>query len=112
MGKQMTRIKQAGAPVLVVGYHSVQSPENNAAIMDGVRKTYDGPLDLARDLMVINVTKDTIKVRMAVVDEYVLPPDVTPAYVAAPRTDQKKPSEKIEAGKWKGYTPPAMPKKQ
>ena len=45
--------------------------------MDGVRKTYDGPLALARDLMVINVTKETIKVRMASVDEYVLPPDVT-----------------------------------
>lgn len=57
-------------PRLAVGYHSVQSPENNAAIMDGVRQTYDGPLALARDLMVINVTKDTIKVRMAVVDEY------------------------------------------
>lgn len=68
-GKVMSTVK----PRLAVGYHSVQSPENNAAIMDGVRKTYDGPLALARDLMVINVTKDTIKVRMATVDEYVLP---------------------------------------
>ncbi len=67
-------------PRLAVGYHSVQSPENNAAIMDGVRKTYDGLLALARDLMVINVTKETIKVRMATVDEYVLPPNVTEAY--------------------------------
>ena len=96
---------------LAVGYHSVQSPENNAAIMDGVRKTYDGPLALARDLMVINVTKDTIKVRMASVDEYALPPDVTEAYKKAPRTAEKKPSEYIEAGKWKDYTPPPMPKK-
>ncbi len=53
-GKVMSAVK----PRLAVGYHSVQSPENNAAIMDGVRKTYDGPLALARDLMVINVTKD------------------------------------------------------
>jgi hypothetical protein len=68
-GKVMSAVK----PRLAVGYHSVQSPENNAAIMDGVRKTYDGPLALARDLMVINVTKETIKVRMATVDEYVLP---------------------------------------
>ena len=74
-------------PRLAVGYHSVQSPENNAAITDDVRKTYDGPLALARDLMVINVTKETIKVRMATVDEYVLPPDVTDAYKKAPRTD-------------------------
>jgi ribonuclease Z len=105
-GKVMSAVK----PRLAVGYHSVQSPENNAAIMDGVRKTYDGPLALARDLMVINVTKDEIKVRMAVVDEYVLPPDVTDAYKKAPRTDEKSPSAYILEGKWKEYTPPPMPK--
>jgi len=105
-GKVMSQIK----PRLAVGYHSVQSPENNAAIMDGVRSTYDGPLALARDLMVINVTKDDIVVRMATVDEYVLPPDVTKAYVDAPRTDEKSPSAAILSGKWKGYTPPPMPK--
>ena len=82
------------------------------SITDGVRKTYGGPLALARDLMVINVTKKTIKVRMAVVDEYVLPPDVTQAYKDAPRSDDKSPSELILSGKWKGYTPPPMPKKQ
>jgi ribonuclease Z len=97
-------------PRLAIGYHSVQSPENNAAIMDEVRKTYDGPLALARDLMVINVTKETINVRMAVVDDYVLPPDVTPAYIKAPRSGQKKASEYITGGKWKDYTPPPMPK--
>ena len=107
-GKVMATLK----PRLAVGYHSVQSPDNNAAIMDGVRKTYDGPLVLARDLMVINVTKEAIKVRMAVLDEYVLPPNVTPAYRKAPRTDKKSPSEDILKGKWEGYTPPPMPKKQ
>lgn len=106
-GKVMSAIK----PRLAVGYHSVQSPENNAAIMDGVRKTYEGPLALARDLMVINVTKDHIEVRMATVDDYVLPPTVSEAYKQAPRTDQKSPSKEIEAGKWKGYTPPPMPDK-
>jgi len=106
-GKVMSGIK----PRMAVGYHSVQSPENNAAIMDGVRSTYDGPLTLARDLMVINVTKDDMVVRMATVDEYVLPPNVTQAYKDAPRSDQKHPSKYISSGKWKGYTPPPMPKK-
>ena len=106
-GKVMSQVK----PRLAVGYHSVQSPENNAAIMDGVRKTYAGPLALARDLMVINVTKDDIEVRMASVDEYVLPPNVTEEYKKAPRTDTKSPSKEILAGKWKGYTPPPMPKR-
>ena len=107
-GKVMAEVK----PRLAVGYHSVQSPENNAAIMDGVRKTYDGPLALARDLMVINVTKETMKVRMAVVDEYVLPPNVTQAYNDADRSGEKKASKFITDGKWEGYTPPEMPEKQ
>jgi ribonuclease Z len=107
-GKVMSAVK----PRMAVGYHSVQSPENNAAIMDDVRKTYAGPLTLARDLMVINVTKENIEVRMAIVDEYVLPPNVTPAYVKAARSGQKHASEYITSGKWKGYTPPAMPKRK
>ncbi len=106
-GKVMSAVK----PRLAVGYHSVQSPENNAAIMEEVRKTYDGPLALARDLMVINVTKKQINVRMAVVDEYVLPPNVKPAYNKAPRSGQKKASDYITGGKWKGYVPPPMPKR-
>ncbi len=57
--------------------------------MDGVRKTYDGPLALARDLMVINVTKDTMKVRMATVDEYVLPPDVTSRMLSYCRSSRR-----------------------
>ena len=78
-GKVMAALK----PRMAVGYHSVQSPDNNAAITDGIRKVYDGPLALARDLMVINVTKDDIK----------------------------QTSEFISSGKWEGYTPPPMPKK-
>ncbi len=60
--------------------------------------------------MVLNVTKDDIVVRMAVVDDYVLPPDVTQGYKDADRTAKKETSEFIQSGKWKGYTPPAMPK--
>ena len=79
--------------------------------VQNVRKTYDGPLTIARDLQVINVTKEKITVRMATVDEYVLPPDVTKGYKAASRTDKKSPGEFINSGKWKGYTPPPMPEK-
>ena len=107
-GKVMATLK----PRMAVGYHSVQSPENNAAIMDGVRKVYDGPLAIARDLTVINVTKKHMKVRMAIIDEYVLPPDVTEGYQKAARTAKKETSKFIQAGKWSGYTPPPMPKKK
>ena len=106
-GKVMATLK----PRMAVGYHSVQSPENNAAIMTEVRKIYDGPLTIARDLMVINVTKEHLVARMASVDEYALPPDVTEPYVTAPRTDPKSPSDQVNAGKWDGYTPPPMPER-
>ncbi len=39
------------------------------------------------------------------------PPDVTKAYIDAPRSDEKSPSDIILKGKWEGYTPPPMPKK-
>jgi ribonuclease Z len=107
-GKVMATLK----PRMAVGYHSVQSPENNAAIMDGVRKIYDGPLAIARDLMVINVTKEDLVVRMANVDDYALPPDVNQAYKQADRSSQKETSKFIQAGKWDGYTPPPMPEKK
>lgn len=106
-GKVMSAVK----PRHALGYHSVLSPENYQAIVEGVRTTYDGPLTLARDLIVINVTKDYIVVRDASVDDYALPPSVTKAYVKAPRSDDKSPSDKVNAGKWDGYTPPAMPDK-
>lgn len=105
-GKVMAALK----PRMAVGYHSVQSPENNAAIMTSVREVYDGPLTLARDLQVINVTREKIVVREASVDGYVLPPDVTQEYKDAPRTDKKSPGDFIIGGKWEGYTPPPMPK--
>ena len=76
-----------------------KSSDDNAAFTDGVRKTYDGPLTFARDLMVINVTKKDMVVRMSIVDDYVLPPDVTQGCKDADRTAQKETSEFIQAGK-------------
>ena len=40
---------------------------------DEIRKTYDGPLSLAKDLMVWNVTDEGIKVRDVVAQESVWP---------------------------------------
>ncbi|MDH3922678.1 MAG: hypothetical protein OES28_07645, partial [Desulfobulbaceae bacterium] len=41
------------------------------------RTTYDGPLSLAEDYMVWNITKDDIRVRLAIIDEDVWPPPAT-----------------------------------
>lgn len=103
------KVMSAVEPRMALGYHSVLSPENYQAILEGVRTTYDGPLTLARDLQVINVTKDQIVVREASVDDYALPPAVSDEYINAPRSEEKEPSDKVTAGKWDGYTPPPMP---
>ena len=62
--------------------------------------------------MVINVTKDNIEVRLAIVDGNVNPPGASTEYMEAKRTGKAKTSKFIEEGKWKGYTPPPMPKKE
>jgi len=60
-------------PRLAVGYHFYNDFDTEPEVRDRVRKTYDGPLSLAVDYMVWNVTKDTVKTRMAAKDEEVWP---------------------------------------
>jgi len=68
-GKVMSLVK----PRLAVGYHFFNDFDTAPEVRDRVRKTYDGPLDLALDYMVWNVTKDDIRVRMSAIDEEVWP---------------------------------------
>jgi ribonuclease Z len=72
-GKVMSRIK----PRMAVAYHFFKDFDTTAAIYDGIRTTYDGPLSLAEDYMVWNITKDDIRVRLAIIDEDVWPPPAT-----------------------------------
>ena len=72
-GKVMSMIK----PRMAVAYHFFNDYDTTAAISDRIRTTYDGPLSLSIDYMVWNITKDDIRVRMAVVDEDVWPPPAT-----------------------------------
>ena len=60
-------------PRLAVGYHFFNDFDIEPEVRDRVRRTYDGPLSLAVDYMVWNVTKDDIRVRMSVIDEEVWP---------------------------------------
>jgi len=69
-GKIMQEIK----PRMAVAYHFFKDFDTTAEINDRVRTTYDGPLSLAEDFMVWNVTKDDIRVRMAIVDEHTWAP--------------------------------------
>lgn len=68
-GKVMATVK----PRMAVGYHFYNDFDIQPDVMRRVRKTYDGPLTLAVDYMVWNVTKEDIRVRMAAKDEEVWP---------------------------------------
>jgi ribonuclease Z len=81
-GKVMSEIK----PRMAVGYHVFNDYDTQPQILSEIRQTYDGPVELAVDYMVFNVTKDDIKVRMAVVDEDIWPlPSITETLPADPK---------------------------
>ena len=68
-GKLMSMVE----PRLAVAYHYWNHRDIELDIHEGVRKTYDGPVSMAVDYMVWNVTKDDLRVRMSTVDEEVWP---------------------------------------
>ena len=72
-------------PRMAVAYHFFNDFDTASIVEAQIRKTYDGPLSLAVDYMVWNVTKDDIRVRMAVTNEDVWPlPSVTEKLPADP----------------------------
>ena len=60
-------------PRRAVCYHFQNDANTVNVVYDEIRKTYDGPLDLATDFMVWNVTKDSIRTRMAVPNHETFP---------------------------------------
>jgi ribonuclease Z len=68
-GKVMAEVN----PRMAVAYHFFNDWDTSPMVMRDIRRSYDGALALAVDFMVFNVTKDDMKVRMAVVDEDIWP---------------------------------------
>lgn len=81
-GKVMSQIK----PRMAVGYHVFVDFDTYPQIMDEIQSTYDGPVEVALDYMVFNVTKDDIKVRMSSINEDIWPlPSITEKLSADPK---------------------------
>ena len=59
------KIMSLTEPRHAVCYHFQNDFNIAPAVREAIRQTYDGPLDLAVDFMVWNVTKDEIRTRMA-----------------------------------------------
>ena len=84
-GKVMSEIK----PRMAVAYHFFKDFDTAAAVHDRVRKTYDGPLSLAEDFMVWNVTKDDIKVRLAITEEHTWSPPLSEPAIPPGKDDRQ-----------------------
>jgi ribonuclease Z len=90
-GKMMSMTQ----PRRAVCYHFQNDFDTSLVVENAIRETYDGPLDLARDFMVWNVTKDGIRTRMGVPnhDSYPAPPQRV-----------KQPPNSLEAYKWTEFS--------
>lgn len=95
-GKIMSEIK----PRHAVAYHFFNEEATRYPIYEGIRETYDGPLSMATDLMVWNVTKEEITERMAVAPEDAWG---VPGTAVQPPPEKGRPnpiSDFIDAGRW------------
>jgi ribonuclease Z len=85
------KIMSLTEPRQAVCYHFQNDFDTSLAVENAIRETYDGPLDLATDFMVWNITKDAIRTRMAVPNHESFPP---------PIQRKKIPPDSMKAYKW------------
>jgi ribonuclease Z len=94
-GKVMSLVE----PRMAVAYHFFNDFDTRERIGLGIRSTYDGPLTMANDYMVWNITEDEIRVREIHFNPDVWPP---PKAYPSPDIDQSQMvfvSEEIALGK-------------
>jgi ribonuclease Z len=107
-GKLMSAVE----PRMAVAYHYWNHRDIEFDIFEGIRKTYDGPLIMADDFTVINVTKDHIEVREASFNEDSWPQGTSKAWDTAPRGEPATGlmSKWLEDGRlMEMITPPTQP---
>lgn len=107
-GKIMSTVK----PRMAVAYHYWNHRDVEFEIFEKVRKTYDGPLTMADDLTVINVTKDHMEVREATINHEAWAQGTSNEWDTAPRSETKDSliSDWLKDGSITDFVPP--PKEQ
>jgi len=95
---QFGKVMSLTKPRLAVGYHFFNDFDTEPEVRRQVRMVYDGPLALAVDYMVFNVTKDDIRVRMAVVDEDIFPPPALQKKLPPDMSKAFPPSDFLKSG--------------
>ncbi len=99
-GKIMSTVK----PRHAVAYHFFNEEGTRYGIYEGIRETYDGPLSLATDMMVWNITKDKVTERMAAATDEAWGVPGTAVQPPPQRGLPDPMTDFIKGGKWKeGY---------
>jgi len=103
-GKIMSEIQ----PRMAVAYHYWNHRDIEFEMQQAIRKTYDGPLAMAADMTVINLTKDHIEVREVTFDHEAWPQGTSREWDTAPRGAPATGimSDWLKAGTVKGMNPP------
>jgi ribonuclease Z len=95
-GKVMSTVK----PRHAIAYHFFNESDTRDQIYELIRQTYDGPLTLAEDMLVWNVTKDDIQVRSIVSADEAWP-QIGPNKPLPPdRTVPSQLTKEMMAGRW------------
>jgi ribonuclease Z len=105
-GKVMSEVK----PRHAVAYHFLNEEATRYSLYDNIRETYDGPLSMAADMMVWNITKDKVTERMAVSTEEAW---AVPGPTRQSGPDKNQPpvfSKFILEGRWDKGAQPAQKK--
>jgi ribonuclease Z len=103
-GKIMSEVK----PRMAVAYHYWNHRDIELDMHQAIRKTYDGPLAMAADMTVINLTKDHVEVREVTFDHEAWPQGTSREWDTAPRGEPATGvmSDWLKAGTVKGMNPP------
>jgi ribonuclease Z len=96
---QFGKVMALTKPRLAVAYHFFNDADIRPEVARQIRSVYDGPVALATDYMVFNITKNNIRVRTSEIEEDIFPePSLTKKLPADPN-DRVGFTEYISSGR-------------
>jgi len=96
--QQFGKLMSITRPRMAVGYHFQNDFDTLPIMLEEVRQVYDGPVVLAQDYTVFNITKDAIWVRESAIDEAIFPEPATKPKLPVPPPTSPPFSKFISSG--------------